>query len=73
MWYVALLFHCFSFQIQFDSSNNTVSFYDFLVCDLVNCALPEGPRCEDGQTIVLRNPGECQPIHECGMLFKHSL
>lgn len=71
MWYVALIFCRFCIQTQFDSSNNTVSF--FLVCDLVNCALPEGPRCEDGQTVVLKNPGECQPIHECGMLFKHSL
>ncbi|XP_030587138.1 von Willebrand factor [Archocentrus centrarchus] len=35
------------------------------VCDLVNCDLPEVPRCEDGQSVVLKNPGECQPIHEC--------
>lgn len=43
---------------------------DFLVCDMVNCDLPEVPPCEDGQTVVLKNPGECQPIHECGMTFK---
>ncbi|XP_040893366.1 von Willebrand factor [Toxotes jaculatrix] len=35
------------------------------VCDLVNCDLPDVPRCEDGQTVVLKNPGECQPIHQC--------
>lgn len=43
---------------------------DFVVCDLVNCDLPEVPSCEDGQTAVLKNPGECQPIHECGKTFK---
>ncbi|XP_068168133.1 von Willebrand factor [Antennarius striatus] len=35
------------------------------VCDLVSCDLPEVPQCADGQTVVLKNPGECQPIHEC--------
>lgn len=68
-----LLLHGFCRQIRFYSSNNTISFYDLLVCDLVSCDLPEVPRCEDGQTVVLKNPGECQPIHECGMTFKHSL
>uniref|UniRef100_A0A8C7N5N4 von Willebrand factor n=1 Tax=Oncorhynchus kisutch TaxID=8019 RepID=A0A8C7N5N4_ONCKI len=29
------------------------------------CQLPEVPRCEDGLTVVLTNPGECQPIHHC--------
>lgn len=24
------------------------------------------PRCEDGEILVLKNPGECQAIHECG-------
>lgn len=43
---------------------------DFVVCDLVNCELPEVPHCEDGQTVVLKNPGECQPIHECGRTFQ---
>lgn len=42
---------------------------EFVVCDLVNCELPEVPHCEDGQMVVLKNPGECQPIHECGMTF----
>lgn len=45
----------------------------FPVCDLVSCYLPEVPRCEDGQTVVLKNPGECQPIHECGKSLIHSL
>ncbi|XP_068596007.1 von Willebrand factor [Brachionichthys hirsutus] len=35
------------------------------VCDLVSCDLPEVPHCEDGQTVVLKNPGECRAIHEC--------
>uniref|UniRef100_A0A3B3BI39 VWFC domain-containing protein n=1 Tax=Oryzias melastigma TaxID=30732 RepID=A0A3B3BI39_ORYME len=35
------------------------------VCDLVKCALPEVPQCVDGQTLLLKNPGDCQPIHEC--------
>lgn len=39
------------------------------VCDLVSCDLPEVPHCENGQTVVLKNPGECQPIHECGRLM----
>uniref|UniRef100_A0A8C7KH73 von Willebrand factor n=1 Tax=Oncorhynchus kisutch TaxID=8019 RepID=A0A8C7KH73_ONCKI len=30
-----------------------------------HCQLPEVPRCEDGLTVVLTNPGECQPIHHC--------
>ena len=51
----------------------TYSLYDFSVCDLMNCNLPEVPRCEDGQTVVLKNPGECQPIHECGRQFTHSV
>uniref|UniRef100_A0A8C8MEA0 von Willebrand factor n=1 Tax=Oncorhynchus tshawytscha TaxID=74940 RepID=A0A8C8MEA0_ONCTS len=38
---------------------------DHKVCDLVSCQLPEVPRCEDGLTVVLTNPGECQPIHHC--------
>uniref|UniRef100_M3ZNL1 von Willebrand factor n=1 Tax=Xiphophorus maculatus TaxID=8083 RepID=M3ZNL1_XIPMA len=38
---------------------------EYECCDLVNCDLPDVPRCEDGQTVVLKNPGECQPIHEC--------
>lgn len=33
----------------------------------MNCDPPEVPYCEDGQTVVLKNPGDCQPIHECGM------
>lgn len=45
-------------------------FCDFLVCDRVNCDLPEVPHCDDGQAVVLKNPGECQPIHECGMACK---
>lgn len=28
------------------------------------------PQCEDGRTLVLKNPGECQPIHECGRSFE---
>lgn len=44
-------------------------FCHFLVCDLANCELPEVPHCEDGQSVVLKNPGECQPIHDCGMTF----
>lgn len=40
---------------------------DLLECDLVNCDPPDVPHCEDGETAVLKNPGECQPIHECGM------
>lgn len=40
------------------------------MCDLVNCDRPEVPHCEDGQTVILKNPGECQPVHECGTTFK---
>ncbi|KAM6960602.1 von Willebrand factor [Aplochiton taeniatus] len=35
------------------------------VCDLVSCELPDMPRCEDGQSVVLTNPGECKPLHQC--------
>ncbi|KAL0968924.1 hypothetical protein UPYG_G00273790, partial [Umbra pygmaea] len=35
------------------------------VCDLVSCESPEIPHCEDGLTLVLTNPGECQSIHQC--------
>lgn len=45
----------------------------FSVCDLVSCDLPDVPRCEDGQVVVLKNPGECRPIHECGMTYAQSL
>ncbi|MEQ2192029.1 hypothetical protein XENOCAPTIV_006072, partial [Xenoophorus captivus] len=34
-------------------------------CNLVGCDMPDVPRCEDGETVVLKNPGECQPVHEC--------
>lgn len=70
MWCITSLF---LMQTQFYRRNNAFSFYGSLVCDLVNCDLPEVPRCEDGQIVVLKNPGECQPIHECGMTFRHSL
>lgn len=52
---------------------NRLSPCDFPACDLVTCDLPEVPRCEDGQAAVLKNPGECQPIHECGMPLTDSL
>ena len=52
-------------QINFHSDHS-----DFSVCDREKCDPPEVPRCEDGQTVVLMNPGECQPMHQCGM-FTH--
>lgn len=70
MWYVAALLHSYSETLT--QKNHIFNQYlcDFLVCDPVNCDLPEVPHCEDGQTAVLKNPGECQPVHECGMAFK---
>lgn len=70
---VCVTLSVFVMQTQFCRRNNAFSSYGSLVCDLVNCDLPEVPRCEDGQIVVLKNPGECQPIHECGMTFRHSL
>lgn len=61
---------CFLF-FNCNRLSHFVPLCDFSVCDVVNCALPEAPRCQDGQTVVLKNPGECQPIHECGMTFTY--
>ncbi|XP_031420651.2 von Willebrand factor, partial [Clupea harengus] len=35
------------------------------VCDEETCVRPQPPRCENGQSLSLTNPGECMPIYEC--------
>ncbi|XP_028664014.2 von Willebrand factor [Erpetoichthys calabaricus] len=35
------------------------------VCDMASCSIPPVPKCEDGLTPVLKNPGGCRPVYEC--------